>query len=67
MLLQMVFKDNYWHGDLHPGNILVTHTSQVLYTGHTYLSGTIYWSHILVRYYILVIHTSQVLYTSHTY
>ncbi|XP_023338999.1 uncharacterized aarF domain-containing protein kinase 2 isoform X2 [Eurytemora carolleeae] len=28
MLLQMVFKDNYWHGDLHPGNILVTHTSQ---------------------------------------
>jgi len=24
MLLQMVFRDNYWHGDLHPGNIMVT-------------------------------------------
>ena len=24
MLLKMVFTDNYWHGDLHPGNILVT-------------------------------------------
>jgi len=24
MLLQMVFHDNYWHGDLHPGNLLVT-------------------------------------------
>jgi len=23
MLLKMVFTDNYWHGDLHPGNILV--------------------------------------------
>jgi len=28
MLLKMVFKDNYWHGDLHPGNILVSQTSQ---------------------------------------
>jgi len=24
MLLQMVFTDNCWHGDLHPGNLLVT-------------------------------------------
>jgi len=24
MLLQMVFHDNLWHGDLHPGNLLVT-------------------------------------------
>ena len=24
MLLKMVFVDNFWHGDLHPGNILVT-------------------------------------------
>jgi len=24
MLLKMVFRDNYWHGDLHPGNIMVT-------------------------------------------
>lgn len=24
MLLKMIFVDNYWHGDLHPGNVLVT-------------------------------------------
>ena len=24
MLLKMVFTAKYWHGDLHPGNILVT-------------------------------------------
>jgi len=28
MLLKMVFTDNYWHGDLHPGNILVKQTNQ---------------------------------------
>ena len=35
MLLKMVFRDNYWHGDLHPGNILVTHGNRlgVLDTG----------------------------------
>lgn len=29
MLLKMVFTDNYWHGDLHPGNILVKQMDQV--------------------------------------
>ena len=29
MLLKMVFEDNFWHGDLHPGNILVTETGQL--------------------------------------
>ncbi len=29
MILQMVFRDNYWHGDLHPGNIIVQHLPQV--------------------------------------
>jgi predicted unusual protein kinase regulating ubiquinone biosynthesis (AarF/ABC1/UbiB family) len=29
MILQMVFSDNYWHGDLHPGNIIVQHQPQV--------------------------------------
>ena len=29
MILQMVFSDNYWHGDLHPGNIIVQHLPQV--------------------------------------
>jgi hypothetical protein len=29
MILQMVFGDNYWHGDLHPGNIIVQHLPQV--------------------------------------
>jgi len=35
MLLKMIFTDNYWHGDLHPGNILVTSENQlcVLDTG----------------------------------
>ena len=29
MLLKMVFVDNFWHGDLHPGNILVTKEGQL--------------------------------------
>jgi len=29
MLLQMVFHDNLWHGDLHPGNLLVTPSGQL--------------------------------------
>ena len=29
MLLKMVFVDNFWHGDLHPGNILVTKERQL--------------------------------------
>ena len=29
MLLKMVFADNYWHGDLHPGNLLVTESGKL--------------------------------------
>jgi len=29
MLLKMVFTDNYWHGDLHPGNIIVTRDNRL--------------------------------------
>ena len=28
-MVNQVFKDNLWHGDLHPGNLLVTPTGQL--------------------------------------
>ena len=42
MLLKMVFTDNYWHGDLHPGNLIVTKGNRlcVLDTGIASSLGT---------------------------